>query len=200
MGRKKRGRFQAPRPQQQAPTAQPWGYVELQDGVPIKARGAQQQQRRPFRERTLPLDGGFDVHISGVDAFEGDIVVKYEDDLIILATGAAAESIRAQRNPLATLVPERPALPEAAPRPQRREFAPARRSNRDTFVSSSTRPVDVDDEPEDEGDVNVVPMQENGMPRAPRDRTVAQRRNLVVTDDKGRPALAITPEKLANIK
>jgi hypothetical protein len=156
------------------------------------------RQKRAFKARSLPLAGGVDVRITGKEAFEEDVVVRYEDDLVIIATGEAAAAIRASRNPMAALVPERSV--SFVPRePLVSEPRPARRGNAATFVSSSKISASAPEEPDPED--NVVPMQqENGMPRAPRDRTGAQRRALIVNDDKGNPALAVDPEKLASMK
>jgi hypothetical protein len=199
MNRRQRKRMQ----QQQQSAAQ----------VPAEEQHRQQtivppaKPKRAFRARTLPLNGGFDVKIAGKDAFEADIVIKYEDDLIVIATGAAAEAIRLARNPLASLVQTRPADQApgwSSPRGQGSIEAPKdrvvpRHGNADTFVSSSKLPVYAGGGEEETE--NVIPMQqENGMPRSPRDRTRAQRRSLVVNDDKGNPALVVELEKLANLK
>jgi hypothetical protein len=158
--------------------------------------------KRAFRSRSLPLSGGVDVKITGKEAFEEDVVIKYEDDLVIIATGEAAASIRAQRNPLAALVPVRVA-PEQDPlprvRPDRRPLPRAKAGNVDDFLRrSSESKLDVDaSELEEDDDTNVVSMQENGMPRSPRDRTIAQRRNLVIHDRDGNPAQALTLEAIA---
>ena len=168
---------------------------------PPVARAEAPRTKRPFKARNLPLAGGIDVKITGKEAFGDDVVIKYEDDFVIVATGEAAAMIRANRNPLAALaVRTTPALPADVPAARQAPTLP-RRGNASTFVSSSKIPTMPIEDPEpDETDNNVVPMQENGMPRAPRDRTAAQRRNLIVSDDKGNPALAIDMEKLANLK
>lgn len=206
MSRRSRAAKRAAQPQQR-PAVQPLPSSAEQDPAALRPEPA--RSKRLFRDRVTPIDGGIDVHVLNVDgALEGDIVVRTADDLIIIATGEAAASIRSMANPLALLVPTRRVELDddriargligntaRAEREDRRSQQPVRRGNSDTFVSSSR--IRSEDPFEEEEGSN---QQENGMPRAPRDRTRRQRMALVVQDDKGNPALQVEPEALANVK
>jgi hypothetical protein len=154
--------------------------------------------KRPFRARSLPLDGGFDVKITGKDADEQDIFIQYESGKLVIITGEGAAAARRGGAAL---------LPAAAGVHARWSgnstvssgnvpSTPTRRGNLDTFKSSSKLDLDAPEEDEQQDD-NVVQMQDNGMPRSPRDRTRAQRAALVIHDQDGKPATQLDPEAIA---
>jgi hypothetical protein len=159
--------------------------------------------KRPFRARSLPLDGGFDVKITGKDTDEQDIFIQYESGKLVVITG---EGAAAARRGGAALLPAAAGVPAAlssvmvyspgTTTTQSTNATPTRRGNLETFKSSSKLDLDAPDEEEQQDD-NVVQMQDNGMPRAPRDRTRAQRAALVIHDQDGKPATQLDPEAIA---
>lgn len=137
---------------------------------------------RIFKDRTLPLDSGVDVLITGDGTSEDDVFIEYRSDSLLIYTGERAREARGQRRPIAARQAAAVIPPKAETRAD--DYVPPpvvppsgsrmKKSVETVNAESFEIPVEVGEEAITEEP--LAPLRTSTAPRAPIDRTGAQLR------------------------